>query len=133
VDNTLVQTSWGKEAFYSEGQRMIARDWLKVRVTEWIEDTDEKFVTGHGRITNREWLQREKKRIGRRRPYSRPFIGIHPKYFDKDSHGRRKHMLIALFQYVSSAERNGTSAGRVSTEALGSRKDRLQTAACAIS
>ena len=112
---------------------MIARDWLKVRVTEWIEDTEEKFVTSHGRLTNREWLQREKKRIGRRRPYSRPFIGIHPKYFDKDSHSRRQHMQIALFQYVNPAERKGTSANRMSLETLGSRKDRLQTVACAIS
>lgn len=112
---------------------MIARDWLKVRVTEWIEDTDEVFATSHGRLTNHEWLQKEKKRIGRHRPYSRPFIGIHPKYFDKDSHSRRPHMQIALFQYVSPAERKRPSANRIPAEAFGSREDRLQTVACAIS
>ena len=103
--------------------------WIKVRVTEWIEDTDEKFVTSHGRLTNREWLQREKKRIGFRRPHSHPFIGIHPKYFDKDSHGRRKHMRIALFQYVNPAE-EAAVCEYGTTPRIKSRRDGLQAAAC---
>jgi hypothetical protein len=112
---------------------MFPAKWLKVRVTEWIEDTDEKFVTSHGRLSNREWLQREKKRIGRRRPYSRPFIGIHPKYFDKDSHGRRKHMQIALFQYVNPAEGKEVSTTFAASRAFESHRDRLRPAACTVS
>jgi hypothetical protein len=110
---------------------MVGRDWLKVRVTEWIDDTDEKFVTSHGRLTNREWMQREKKRIGLRRPYSRPFIGIHPKYFDKDSHSRRRYKQIALFHYVSPNEGKKPLAATAAPGAFGSRQDRLQTAAYA--
>jgi hypothetical protein len=112
---------------------MYPIDWIKVRVTEWIEDTDEKFLTSHGRLTNREWLQREKKRLGRHRPNSRPFIGIHPKYFDKDSHGRRKHMQIALFQYANPAEEKLAASAHRTTRAFKSQEDRLQTAACAAS
>lgn len=76
----------------------------QIPVTEWIEDNDEMFPTCFGELSNREWLQREMRRIASRAPYSDPVIRIHPRYFDKDSHGRPKYRRIALFRRITPAE-----------------------------
>ena len=86
---------------------MRSSDWVEVPVTEWINDSEEKFASSHGELTNREWLQIEKKRIMKEAPYSSPFIRIHPKYFDKDSHSRRCHKLIALYRFINRVELPG--------------------------
>lgn len=90
----------------------------QVPVTEWIEDNEQTFPTSFGDLCNREWLQREMRRIGSRAPYSDPVIRTHPRYFDKDSHGRRKYRLIALFRCINPAELD---------EAHNRRKDRTIT------
>lgn len=77
---------------------------MKIAVTDWIEDSEEKFSTSFGELTNLEWLREEKRRLGERVPYSRPFIRIHPNYFDKDSHGRRRRKQIALYRFINTTE-----------------------------
>ncbi len=76
----------------------------QIAVTEWIEDNDETFPTCFGELSNREWLQQEMRRIGCSAPYSEPVIRIHPRYFDKDSHGKLKYRRIALFRCIDPAE-----------------------------
>ena len=76
----------------------------QIPVTDWVEDSEERFPTGFGELNNREWLQMERRRIGMSTPLSRPVIRMHPGYFDKDSHGRRRNKLIALFRFIDPAE-----------------------------
>ena len=91
---------------------MLTSDWVQVPVTEWIDDSEEMFATSHGELTNREWLQIEKKRLVKEVPHSHPFIRIHPKYFDKDSHSRRCYKQIALYRFANQAELTGEGQRR---------------------
>lgn len=90
---------------------MALNQWIEVPVTEWVDDSEERFPTCKGQLTNLEWLQREKDRLCHAAPNSQPFIRIHPNYFDKDSHGRRRCKQIALYRFISPDElsrgRNG--------------------------
>ncbi len=83
---------------------MFPNGWIKVAVTDWMDDSDEKFPTSRGEMTSLEWLQAEMARIAKDAPFSRPFIRCHPKYFDKDSHSRRRHKQIALYRFISPVE-----------------------------
>ncbi len=83
---------------------MYPDGWIKVAVTDWMDDSAERFGTSSGKMTSLEWLRVEKDRIAKVAPFSRPFIRIHPKYFDKDSHGRRRHKQIALYRFINPAE-----------------------------
>lgn len=83
---------------------MFPNGWIKVAVTDWMDDSDEKFSTSRGEMTSLEWLQTEMSRIAKDAPFSRPFIRCHPKYFDKDSHSRRRHKQIALYRFISPVE-----------------------------
>lgn len=83
---------------------MTHNGWVQIPVTEWMNDGEEKFSTAFGELTNLEWLQREKRRLEKSAPHSRPFIRIHPNYFDKDSHGRSVYKQIALFRFVPPAQ-----------------------------
>jgi hypothetical protein len=84
------------------------RELQEVPVTEWVEDSEERFPTCFGELNNREWLQMEMRRIGERAPHSYPIIRIHPRYFDKDSHGRYVNKRIALFRLISPVESGRT-------------------------
>ena len=90
---------------------MYPNGWIKVAVTDWMDDSDDKFLTGDGEMTSLEWLHVEKNRIAKFARFSRPFIRFHPKYFDKDSHGRRRHRLIALYRFINPSEIKKANGG----------------------
>jgi hypothetical protein len=112
--------------------------WVEIPVTEWIEDSEVKHRTSLGDLTNLEWLREEKRRINKHTPFSRPFIRIHPQYFDKDSHSRRVYKKIALYRFISRAELAGQEMNAVASGTVSSLKNifsppgsRLRPAACA--
>jgi hypothetical protein len=84
------------------------KNFQEVRVTEWVEDSEERFPTCFGELSNLEWLQMEMRRIAEGAPQSCPIIRIHPRYFDKDSHGRHVHKRIALFRFIGHVEADQT-------------------------
>ena len=114
--------------------------WVEIPVTEWIEDSEVKHRTSLGDLTNLEWLREEKRRISKHIPFSRPFIRIHPQYFDKESHRRRVYKKIALYRFISRAELAGqamNAVASVTAPSLGKffspPGSRLRPAACASS